>query len=237
MTDGELTVVCEGVSLAVTDLGGDGLPLLLFPGVELRFDGRTSWCCGSTSEVSGAPSTGGQRRIRLRRGDQSRLAEPMSDTIALRPLTVDDASVMVDVLSSPHLYTFMGGKAPTNAELVRQYGVQTRGQSIDGTEIWINLLVLLGEEREPIGYVQATVPTDGGPAEIAWVIGHPWQGRGYATRAARLLLEVLRECGVARVVADVHPGHQASRRVAARLGMIPTTHVVDGEIRWSGTIR
>ena len=87
-----------------------------------------------------------------------------------------------------------------------------------------------------MGYVQATVPLDGSPAEIAWVVGAPWQGRGYAARAAALLIEELRQKGVSRVLAHIHPEHEASQRIARHLGMEPTDTVVDGEVRWSGSL-
>lgn len=86
---------------------------------------------------------------------------------------------------------------------------------------------------QPIGYVQATVPASG-PTEIAWVIGWPWQGRSFATVAARLLLNHLAGLGVRDVVADIHPDHAASQRVADRLGLVATDEVVDGEVRWRG---
>lgn len=156
-------------------------------------------------------------------------------TLALRPLTVPDARVMATVLADPVLYEFTGGGPPTEDELLRRYEVQVRGRSADGTERWSNLLVLLGEAQQPIGYVQATTPVDGSPTEIAWVIGRPWQGHGHAARAGRLLLDHLAEQGVGSVVAHVHPEHAASQRVATRLGLTPTSTVVDGEIRWSGS--
>jgi hypothetical protein len=34
------------------------------------------------------------------------------------------------------------------------------------------------------------------------------------------------------VVADIHPDHVASQRVASRAGLVPTARVVDGETRW-----
>lgn len=159
----------------------------------------------------------------------------MTDTLWLRPLTVDDAEVMTNVLADPSLYTFTGGEPPTYDDLARRYAVQTRGRSTDGGERWINLLVVLGPERLPIGYVQATIPSAGGPAEIAWVIGRPWQGYGYAGRAVRLLLDDLAAQGVSSVVAHIHQGHESSNRVATRLGMTPTEIVVDGEVRYAGT--
>jgi len=44
----------------------------------------------------------------------------------------------------------------------------------------------------------------------------------------------LRNCGVDRLVAHVHPEHRASIGVARALGLTPTATVVDGEIRWVG---
>ncbi len=162
---------------------------------------------------------------------------------------------MTTVLADPELYEFTGGEPPTRDDLARRYAVQVRGHSADGSERWINSVVVLGSEHQPIGYVQATIPVNGdplradqangdqvngdradcGPAEIAWVIGRPWQGNGHAGRAARLLLDDLVEQGVTAVMAHIHPDHEASQRIATRLGMTPTTVVVDGEIRWEGT--
>lgn len=151
-------------------------------------------------------------------------------TLTLRPLTVEDAAVMVDVLADPELYTFTGGEPPTLPELERRYGEQARGESPDGSERWINRIVEV--DGRPVGYVQATVPVDDGPAEIAWVIGRSWQGRGYARAAAQRLADELRADGVTRLVAHIHPEHTASQRVASAIGLVPTTMIVDGEVRW-----
>lgn len=160
----------------------------------------------------------------------------MPDAISLRPLTVEDADAMTAVLAAPSLYEFTGGAPPTPDELARRYRVQTRGHSADGTELWVNFVVTLGPALEPIGYVQATLPVSGDSAEIAWVIGQPWQGRGYAFRAATLLLEDLASRGVRHVTAHIHPRNQGSNQLASRLGLRPTNIVVDGEIRWSGAV-
>lgn len=156
----------------------------------------------------------------------------MTEPLSLRPLAVADAAVMTTVLADPSLYEFTGGEPPTHDDLARRYAVQTRGGSADGNERWINSVVVLG--HQPIGYVQATVPRDGGPAEVAWVIGRPWQGHGYAALAARLLLDDLAHEGVDTAVAHIHPGHGSSERTAERLGLTPTEIVVDGEVRWAG---
>lgn len=160
----------------------------------------------------------------------------MADPVALRPLAVEDAEVMATVLSDPSLYVFMGGEPPTVDELRRRYAVQVRGGPDDRSEVWLNRIVLAGPGAEPAGYVQATITDDGATAEIAWVIGLPWQRRGYGRRAAALLIDDLAGRGVRALVAHVRPDHQASARIADSLGLTRTDVVVDGETRWVGAV-
>jgi RimJ/RimL family protein N-acetyltransferase len=149
--------------------------------------------------------------------------------LRLEPLTVDHAAAMVAVLGDPSIYEFTGGTPPTLDELTARYARQSAGRSPDGSEQWLNWVVLLGEE--PIGYVQATVV--GAEAEIAWVVSPAHQGHGFATEAAAAMVEHLSAAGVTRLVAHVHPDHEASGRVAARLGLRRTDVVEDGEVRWA----
>jgi uncharacterized protein (DUF1684 family)/RimJ/RimL family protein N-acetyltransferase len=149
-------------------------------------------------------------------------------TIELARLTVDHAPAMVSVLSDPSLYEFTGGTPPTLEELTARYARQAVGHSPDGSEQWLNWVVLL--DSTPVGYVQATVMDDS--AEIAWVISPSVQGRGLATEAARAMGELLTAAGVRRLVAHVHPDHVASARVAERLGLRRTDVIEDGEVRW-----
>lgn len=153
-------------------------------------------------------------------------------TVTLRPLLVDDAPEMAAVLADPDLYRYTGGQPPSVEALERQYAVQVRGCSADGWERWLNRIVVVGPERHAVGYVQATIPVDGSPTEIAWVIGVPWQGRGWAKQAAALLVDELSDRGVTTIMAHILPEHEASQRIARHLGMVPTETVVDGERRW-----
>lgn len=157
---------------------------------------------------------------------------PMSDSVNLRPLVVGDANVMSSVLADPTLYEFIGGEPPSMAELQRRYTVQTQGRSEDGSQEWVNRVVVLLPGSEPIGFVQATIPRNGEPTEIAWVIGREWQGRGHATRAAQMLVDYLEELGVRDLIAHIHPDHTASQVIARKLGLHPTDTMVDGEVKW-----
>lgn len=157
----------------------------------------------------------------------------MNHDVMIRPLRVEDATAMVSVLSSADLYTHIGGTPPTEEQLSKLYAHQTVGRSPDGSQEWMNWIVLT-HESEPVGYVQASRAVGSATAEIAWVIGAPWQGRGYASAAVALMLEELVSRGVNEVVADIHPDNKPSEGVARHAGMTATDQVVDGETRWVG---
>ncbi|HEY7100360.1 MAG TPA: GNAT family N-acetyltransferase [Mycobacteriales bacterium] len=149
--------------------------------------------------------------------------------IQLEPLRVADAAEMVQVLGAPELYSYIGGRPPTLGELTEQYRRQVVGRSVDGREEWLNWVVRV--DGTAVGYVQATVH-EGARAVVAWVIGLPWQGRGYATTAAVELVGLLRARGVRRIEAYIVPGHVGSERVAERIGLTPTGRMSEGEQMW-----
>lgn len=136
---------------------------------------------------------------------------------------------MVHVLSDPALYAFTGGEPPSESELRARYERQARGLSPDGRAEWLNWIVFL--DHKAIGYVQATISQEA-RAEIAWVIGTPWQGAGYASEAARALTGFLEQQGVRDIRATVHPDHTASERVAERAGLTRTQQERRGEVAW-----
>ncbi|MFB7499193.1 GNAT family N-acetyltransferase [Streptomyces sp. NPDC056161] len=155
--------------------------------------------------------------------------------LELRPLLVEHAREMAEVLSDPALHTFTGGTPLTPPELRARYRRLAAG-SPDPAVTWLNWVVLLCDEDRLTGTVQATIAAaaDGGAvAEVAWVVGTPWQGRGIATEAARALVDRLAGRPVRRIVAHVHPGHHASAAVAAAAGLEPTDERQDGEVRWT----
>lgn len=150
-----------------------------------------------------------------------------TDRLALLPLQVGYAAEMAAVLADPDLYAFTGGEPVAADALAARCERQLAG-SPDPAEWWLNWVIRSDDAL--IGYVQATV-TDG-EAEIAWVVGTPWQGRGHAKEAARALVDWLRGQGIRTVIAHVHPDHRASALVAAAAGLSCTDQEQDGELRW-----
>ena len=153
--------------------------------------------------------------------------------LELLPLNVDHAVEMADVLSDPALHTFVGGAPATPQDLHSRYARMIAG-SPDPAVSWLNWVIQLRSEACLTGTVQATIgPSDESSiAEIAWVVGVPWQGRGIASEAARGLVDWLSQQPVEAVIAHIHPEHHASIAVATAAGLTPTDEWHEGERRW-----
>jgi RimJ/RimL family protein N-acetyltransferase len=150
--------------------------------------------------------------------------------LTLLPLEVAHAEEMAGALSDPVLHEFIGGGPSSVADLRARFQRMVTG-SPDPAVTWWNWVIRLDETGELVGTVQATV-SNGPTAEVAWVVGTPWQGRGIATEAARGLVEWLRAQQVRTVIAHIHPDHDASAAVARSAGLEPTDERQDGEVRW-----
>ncbi|MFJ4838172.1 GNAT family N-acetyltransferase [Streptomyces sp. NPDC088746] len=157
--------------------------------------------------------------------------EPFSTSrLDALPLDVAHAEEMAVVLFDPALHTYTGGTPEDAGTLRARYERQTAG-SPDPAERWWNWVLRVRADGYLAGYVQATVR--GARAEVAWVVGTRWQGRGYAKEAAAGLVRYLLDQGSVRtVVAHIHPGHAASAAVASAAGLLPTGEREDGEVRW-----
>ncbi len=153
-----------------------------------------------------------------------------TDRLRLLPLRVDDAVEMAGALSDGSLYRFIGGEPPTPAELRRIYARWIAGPPRDG-DAWHNWAVRLVADGTLIGHVQVTV-VGGEGADIAWILGSPWHGSGYATEAAIAMIRWLESEGILIVTAHVNPQHDASARVAERAGLSPTDELEGGEVVW-----
>lgn len=164
----------------------------------------------------------------------------------LLPLRVEHAEEMAAVLSDPALHTFIGGTPDTPQALRSRYQRLTAG-SPDPAVSWLNWVIRLRDASCLTGTVQATISfsdrdynrdRDHGPvAEIAWVVGTPWQGRGIAVEAAQGLVDWLSRQPVRTLRAHIHPDHRASAAVATAAGLTPTDERHEGEIRWTRSIR
>ncbi|MFN2466456.1 MAG: GNAT family N-acetyltransferase [Candidatus Dormibacteria bacterium] len=153
--------------------------------------------------------------------------------LTLIPQRREHAAEMLGALSDPALYFFTGGEPPSSREWLedRFSRLETR-RSGDGSDLWLNWVIQLSPAGPLIGYVQASVTS--ATAELAWVIGTPWQRHGYGTEAVAAMMAWLRvRLPSIPITAAIHPDHVASGSLARKVGLRPTERMVDGEVLWS----
>jgi len=117
-------------------------------------------------------------------------------------------------------------------DLRARYQSLESGRSPEGHEAWLNWIVRLHDDVQPVGVMQATVTSDGLSADVAWEVGVASQGKGFASEAATAVVGWLIEQGVLNVRALIHPEHVASAVVASRAGLSATDECVGDEIVW-----
>jgi RimJ/RimL family protein N-acetyltransferase len=133
--------------------------------------------------------------------------------LTLEPLTVAHAPAMFALLVDPALYTYLDFPPPPSLEhLQRVYARLETRRSPDGTEAWLNWIVV--RDGEAIGFVQATIYPDHS-ANVAYVLGSAHWGRGYAIEAVTAMLA---ELGGGKCFATVDARNARSIRLLERLG-------------------
>jgi len=147
--------------------------------------------------------------------------------LLLRPPVPSDGAVLASELIDPA----MGVATVADPSVwTRRIALWMTGRSPDDREDWLTWVVVA--DGRVAGYVQATLSADRRHAELAWVLFLWAQGRGLATRAARLVAALAVNAGVTDLVAHIEPGHAASEGVARRIGLAPTDVMFEGEREW-----
>lgn len=144
-------------------------------------------------------------------------AQLRTSRLRLRPWTTrrDDLARLLDLYSRVEVTRWLGGTPSVPpVELVARWRAVGRGGEPFG--IWA---------IEPAsGPVAGTVllkplPHGVGEVEVGWHLHPDSWGRGYATEAARAVVDRGFHAGLPEVYAVVRPGNTASAAVCARLGM------------------
>ena len=162
----------------------------------------------------------------------------VTERLELAPMVEGDSDALFALLKHPEIHIFTGDRPPASADDVRATIRRRESRrSPEGDELWLNWTLRLKADQSVVGYVQAGVKA--GRADMAWVIGLPFQSQGFASEASQRVLEWLRDdLHVSEVRANINPDHTASQKVARKIGLRNGgTRTDEGEEVWRANLR
>ncbi|MDA4827987.1 GNAT family N-acetyltransferase [Kocuria rhizophila] len=147
-----------------------------------------------------------------------------TERLTLRGYDAAHAPFVLDLYSRAEVQWWLGDGTQRVRTLAEARQKIDRWNELHGDHPVHGVWLVSTREGEPLGtLLLKPIPDSGADTahdiEIGWHL-HPraW-GHGYATEAARGVLEHTFSAGVTRVVAVTHPANQASQAVCRRLGM------------------
>ena len=149
-----------------------------------------------------------------------------TERLLLRPVTADDHAVLLAHWTQPDVRRFLfDGAALSASEVADTIEESIRDFAARGFGIWV---IELGSAAGLVGTAAGLVgtaglrPLGGYGLEIFYSLAPGAWGHGYATEAARAVMEYgFGPLGLPEVLAEVDEGNAASVAVVKRLGMTP----------------
>ena len=143
----------------------------------------------------------------------------VTERLVIRRYTHDDIPDVLRFVSQPSVAKVTPERIPPTEEGVRKYiDLQISYQPFEKDKVF-ELAVERKEDGKVIGLL-GLIRRDHRQGEIGWGLGVEYRGQGYATEAARALMDYgFNSLGLHRIYADTSTDNLASWRVMERLGM------------------
>jgi RimJ/RimL family protein N-acetyltransferase len=140
-----------------------------------------------------------------------------TERLTLRALSEADVEPLYRLMQDPDVMRYVGDRrVPTLPETWRAVAGWLGHWTLRGYGLWAI------QERKSgavIGRAGIINPEGWPGAEVGYLLGRPWWGRGYATEAARAAMDWgFTAIGFDRLLSLIDPDNAASIRVAERLG-------------------
>lgn len=142
-----------------------------------------------------------------------------TERLLLEPVTPANAMVLWRIMQSAHLREYQDVPRHTRDEFARR--VASRPKVFDSRAVGrFEWLLVTREGGQGIGWLSLRVGDNGrGTAEIGYSIVATHRGAGYASEAARAVVEyAFEESDIQQLDACCVPANAASRRLLARIG-------------------
>jgi RimJ/RimL family protein N-acetyltransferase len=137
--------------------------------------------------------------------------------LLLRQFRDDDIEAYAPIVGDPEVMRFLGDRRPmSRSDAWRQMAMILGHWELRGYGYWAVEERATGRLAGRVGYMNP----EGWPAiECGWTLGREYQGRGYATEAARAAMTWgFEHLGLDRIISLIDPENLPSIRVAERLG-------------------
>ena len=143
----------------------------------------------------------------------------VTERLVLRRYTPNDVPDVLGLASHPSFAWLISKNTQVTEEVVRKYiDRQISYQAFEKEEVF-ELAVERKEDGRVIGLV-GMIRRDHRQAEVGWGLGVEYRCQGYATEAARALMDYgFSSLGLHRIYADTDSDNIASWKVMERLGM------------------
>jgi RimJ/RimL family protein N-acetyltransferase len=150
-----------------------------------------------------------------------------TERLVMRPITMDDVELLVDLDSDPDVMRFITGGAPSSGALVTERVRESLGHR------WVAF------ERAGDAFIGwfSLVPTGEGERELGYRLRRAAWGKGYASEGSKALIEIaFTQLGAPRVWAQTMTVNTRSRAVMERCGLrFVRTFFGDWEPKFDGS--
>lgn len=147
----------------------------------------------------------------------------ITERLELRAYAIEDLPRIFEILYGNEHARVLTGDVSTFDDTRKTIEGYIRRQEADGYSFWA---VVERASGDVVGEAGLKPLEDVGPdVEIGYAFGPAWWGKGYATEAARAILDkAFGSLGLERVVAVTDDDNIGSQRVIAKLGFTPGGH-------------
>ena len=146
-----------------------------------------------------------------------------TERLIIRPFKLDDAPAFLELVNDQEVLRYIPLEHMSLEDVTRTFEQRIKSYEIDSLEDFdrASTAICLKGSGKLIGWVGlGRLEIDPSVIEVYYGLGRSYWGRGYATEAARAMLDYgFREWGLDRIVAIILPDNAASGRVLEKIGM------------------